>query len=277
MIPKNFKCLDLACTRLCIYTRDYNMEQRVNALNRKIKFVAHDEVLPKSSQELSDISVQWLLSSLKHSGFFELLKKSVKCVENSLNPGRHNPVTSHASPEELFGIHTYFKERPVSQLSHNIPPRTPKDADQFTYIDTRLDDILTLNEPSLLKREEFSDIVRVFSGDNPARQFKAGQQRGGNYSRLCGVHSKNHINFEACLKINLLDLEERRRLVLGGEVWLKFGNLKNAELIEELECRNVNTDNMDRNTLKDELTELMHGVTRPPALLMKDPRISTKT
>ncbi|VDI64842.1 Hypothetical predicted protein [Mytilus galloprovincialis] len=33
---------------------------------------------------------------------------------------------------------------------------------------------------------------------------------------------------------------------------------------------------MDRNTLKDELTELMHGVTRPPALLMKNPRISTK-
>ena len=67
-------------------------------------------------------------------------------------------------------------------------------------------------------------------------------------------------------------------------MWLKiesgifnpFANLKKAELIEELECRNVNTDNMDRNTLKDELTELMHGVTRPPALLMKNPRISTK-
>ncbi|CAG2222039.1 unnamed protein product [Mytilus edulis] len=169
-------------------------------------------------------------------------------------------------------------------IKKNPQKKAHTDADQFTYIDTRLDDILTLNEPSLLKREEFSDIVRVFSGDNPARQFKAGQQRGGNYSCLCGVHSKNHINFEACLKINLLDLEERRRLVLGGEVWLKiesgifnpFGNLKNAELIEELECRNVNTDNMDRNTLKDELTELMHGVTRPPALLMKNPRISTK-
>lgn len=33
------------------------MEQRVNALNKKIKFVEHDEVLPKSSQELSDISL----------------------------------------------------------------------------------------------------------------------------------------------------------------------------------------------------------------------------
>ncbi|CAG2220251.1 unnamed protein product [Mytilus edulis] len=57
MIPKNFKCLDLACGRVCICTRDYIMEQRVNALNKKIKFVEHDEVLPKSSQELSDISL----------------------------------------------------------------------------------------------------------------------------------------------------------------------------------------------------------------------------
>ncbi|VDI42164.1 Hypothetical predicted protein [Mytilus galloprovincialis] len=44
--------------------------------------------------------------------------------------------------------------------------------------------------------------------DNPARQFEAGQQRGGNYSCLYGVYSKSHINVEACLKIKLLDLEE---------------------------------------------------------------------
>ncbi|VDI20683.1 Hypothetical predicted protein [Mytilus galloprovincialis] len=65
------------------------------------------------------IKVQWLLFSLKNSGFFELLKTSVKCVENSLNPGRHNPVTRHASSEELFGVHAYFKEKPVSQLSQH--------------------------------------------------------------------------------------------------------------------------------------------------------------
>ncbi|CAG2233033.1 unnamed protein product [Mytilus edulis] len=36
MIPKNFKCLNLSCRRVCICTKDYNMEQKVDALNRKM-------------------------------------------------------------------------------------------------------------------------------------------------------------------------------------------------------------------------------------------------
>lgn len=57
MIPKNFKCLNLSCRRVCICTKDYNMEQKVDALNRKVKSIALTEVEAKTAQELSDISV----------------------------------------------------------------------------------------------------------------------------------------------------------------------------------------------------------------------------
>lgn len=56
MIPKNFKCLNLSCRRVCICTKDYNMEQKVDALNRKVKSIALTEVEAKTTQELSDIS-----------------------------------------------------------------------------------------------------------------------------------------------------------------------------------------------------------------------------
>ncbi|CAG2223575.1 unnamed protein product [Mytilus edulis] len=80
---------------------------------------------------------QWLLSMLEHSGFLEPLKKAVKCVESSLYPGRYNPVTRHASPEELLGIHAYFKERPVSPLIKTFHhARTPKGSYRDTTIES---------------------------------------------------------------------------------------------------------------------------------------------
>lgn len=83
------------------------------------------------------MEVQWLLSMLEHSGFLEPLKKAVKCVESSLYPGRHNPVTRHASPEELLGIHAYFKERPVSPLITTFHhARTPKGSYRDTSIES---------------------------------------------------------------------------------------------------------------------------------------------
>ncbi|CAG2202920.1 unnamed protein product [Mytilus edulis] len=67
------------------------------------------------------------IKKVEHSGFLKPRKKAVKCVESSLYPGRYNPVTRHASPEELLGIHAYFKERPVSPLIKTFHhARTPK-------------------------------------------------------------------------------------------------------------------------------------------------------
>lgn len=91
--------------------------------------------------------------------------------------------------------------------------------------------------------------VRIFSGDGPARQFEAGQQRGGNYSCICGVDSKSHSNLERCFKIKPMDLEERRQVVMTGSSWNKikegninpFSRLRKEELVDELEDRGIDT------------------------------------
>ncbi|CAG2207135.1 unnamed protein product [Mytilus edulis] len=77
---------------------------------------------------------------------------------------------------------------------------TSTDKDQMTYINARLEDIELLAEGTNYKGITFKDKIRICSGDNPARQFESGQQRVGQYSCLCGVESKSHINLELCFK-----------------------------------------------------------------------------
>lgn len=45
----------------------------------------------------------------------------------------------------------------------------------MTYIDTRLEDLEEIQNPTLHKGVLIYDRIRVFSGDGPARQFEAGQ------------------------------------------------------------------------------------------------------
>ncbi|CAC5412435.1 unnamed protein product [Mytilus coruscus] len=96
------------------------------------------------------------------------------------------------------------------------------DQDQRTSIQTRMEDILELSEGTKFQDVTFIDQIKVFSGDNPARQFEAGQQRGGAYSCLCGISSKAHINLESCYKQKPYDLENRRKIVTEGYLWKKI-------------------------------------------------------
>ncbi|CAC5403196.1 unnamed protein product [Mytilus coruscus] len=156
------------------------------------------------------------------------------------------------------------------------------DQDQRTYIQTRMEDIVELSEGSKFQDVTFTDKIRIFSGDNPARQFEAGQQRGGAYSCLCGIPSKAHINLESCYKQKPQDLEDRRKLVTEGYLWKKieggnfnpFKNLKKEEIINELDHRKIEIMKEDKPSLQQKLTELLHGICRPPALMLNDPSIS---
>ena len=62
------------------------------------------------------------------------------------------------------------------------------DKEQLTYNETRLSDLKDITETVAGYRIR----LRVFTGDNPARQYEGGQQRGGNYSCLCGVNVTDH-------------------------------------------------------------------------------------
>ncbi|XP_071138708.1 uncharacterized protein [Mytilus edulis] len=88
------------------------------------------------------------------------------------------------------------------------------------------------------------------------------------------------MNLECCYQMMPLDLEDRRKLVVEGSCWRKikdgiinpFQNLKKEELIDELEERGVDTFHMNlKSRLQEELTSVLHGICRPPALLMTQP------
>ena len=54
------------------------------------------------------------------------------------------------------------------------------DIDQMSYTPTRIQDLQTLDLPTVGSTGiKIYDIMRIFTWDNPARQFECGQQRGG--------------------------------------------------------------------------------------------------
>lgn len=96
------------------------------------------------------------------------------------------------------------------------------DADQLSYTLSRIEDLKQLVEPVEIGGVPIFDVMRVFSGDGPARQFEAGQQRGGNFSCLCGIPSKEHSNLEYALGFHPPSLLDRCEVFKGGCLWRRF-------------------------------------------------------
>ncbi|VDH92251.1 Hypothetical predicted protein, partial [Mytilus galloprovincialis] len=157
------------------------------------------------------------------------------------------------------------------------------DKEQITYVTTRCEDIENLS-PITLNGIDLNIKLRIFSGDNPARQFEAGQQRGGNYACICSIETKDQINLMSCFKKRIRSLEDRRKLVVQGEAWKElekgnlnpFQNMLKQNLEYELEIRQINTSNMNRTEMKDKLQETLSGIARPPALSIENPLASLK-
>ena len=95
-----------------------------------------------------------------------------------------------------------FVERPTLYM---LGQSGNSDKDQMTYKKTRLEDIDELRQPINILNVPTYDILRISSGDGPARQFESGQQRGGNFPCLCGIHVENHANIECKTTMTLDD------------------------------------------------------------------------
>jgi len=149
--------------------------------------------------------------------------------------------------------------------------------DQSAYNSTRVEDLQEILNPiSLEDGTFFNDNLRIFSGDGPARQFEAGQQRGGHFPCLCGVHANNHTNLECCYSTRPLSLEDRRHIVLAGTAAEKmkhgiinpFKNLKKNEILQELDARQIYVDeSTSKMKLEEIFHEELHGIARLPALM----------
>ncbi|CAC5426079.1 unnamed protein product [Mytilus coruscus] len=56
-----------------------------------------------------------------------------------------------------------------------------------------------------------------------------------------------------------------------------FQNLKKANLVKELKARNIETTDKDRKQLQEDLTQLLHGISRPPALMIPEPHLPNES
>ena len=67
----------------------------------------------------------------------------------------------------------------------------PSNDQQILYIEERIRDIHDMTEKIISPAGiPYEDVMRLFKGDSPARQFEADQQKGGNYvCTACSVHS----------------------------------------------------------------------------------------
>ncbi|CAG2210929.1 unnamed protein product [Mytilus edulis] len=147
------------------------------------------------------------------------------------------------------------------------------------YNSTRLEDILELKDPYLISTIPTFDVVRIFNGDGPARQYECGHQRGGNFRCLCGINVENHRVIQCAYTQNVKTLEERRQLVLKGRTYMQdkdiktnpFSNLKKAELEQELASRGKGTLGLNKSELQTELNDILNGIARLPALMTVNP------
>ncbi|XP_062602067.1 uncharacterized protein LOC134263700, partial [Saccostrea cucullata] len=151
------------------------------------------------------------------------------------------------------------------------------DKDQLTYVKTRTDDLKGMGAPVICKTTNapYQDVFPVFSGDNPARQFESGHQRGGHYSCLCGVHVDSHQNLECCFRQPAKSLQARLDLFKNGIQWKNFNittnpnpfaHLKVQQIIDELDERRLDILDTRKESVSKQLAEHLEGIQRPPAL-----------
>ena len=84
------------------------------------------------------------------------------------------------------------------------------------YINERIKDIEDIQNGITVENLVLYDKLRIFSCDGPARQFECGQQRGGHYSCICGMETRNHTNFVCTWKYC-------QCLLMIVKLWVFFG------------------------------------------------------
>ena len=141
----------------------------------------------------------------------------------------------------------------------------------MTYIETRVEDLKSIDQEKT--------TVRLFYGDNPARQFEAGQQRTTKGWELQlplwnTFKRPSELGGQLCTRDTL---EDRKLQCVKGRLWKRveedgitnpYKILRKDDLIDELEGRGIDTSDMKKADLEEELEELIHGIIRPPALMI---------
>ncbi|XP_078657130.1 uncharacterized protein LOC144903155 [Branchiostoma floridae x Branchiostoma belcheri] len=171
-------------------------------------------------------------------------------------------------------------ERPCIYM---IARCSSSDSDQLCYCEERRNCMYSMNSSVTVTANgqsyETKDVMRFFKGDLLAREFEAGQQRGGHFPCPCGAHAARFSDIEYVYRTPHQSLADHMQLLKDGDVtWEKtmdgltaVDHQSKAELVRELVSRSMlDTEEAKAKTSKELqalLKTQLHGVKRPPALL----------
>ena len=156
--------------------------------------------------------------------------------------------------------------------------RCPSNDQQILYSEERITDLFKMQKPIQCPNEIIiNDITRFFKGDSPARQFEAGQQKGGNFfCTSCSILS-SHVK-KICFSntkemMSLQDRIEKVKSTTTSQIKLQkqqlklYDRLSKTEITDELHQRVVKfTSTLTKKGLMNILNYKMHGIQRLPAL-----------
>ena len=97
-----------------------------------------------------------------------------------------------------------------------IVARCKSNDEQLAYVETRTACMLDLHDNLSIEGIDICDQVRLFKGDGPAVQLESGQQKGGYFYCVCGIHSEWVTELDHAFRCSLITIEERQQKVLAG-------------------------------------------------------------
>ena len=146
------------------------------------------------------------------------------------------------------------------------------DEDQLMFIPTRRECLLSLSQTTETDGVPITDKMRFMNGDNPSVEFEDGSQKGGHRGCTgCDGDMRRAGEYDYMAYRNYKSLDEKLKLVTSGVLGKRdkvspFKNLKVDQIRRELKKRGANCAG-PKSEIQEELTDILGGTTRVPALL----------
>ena len=200
-------------------------------------------------------------------------------------------VSAMYDPAVFITDQEYFKKHKkslnvqaeVEKPYHYLLGWCPSNDQQILYIEKRIKDIYDMTEKIVSPIGiPYQDVMHLFKGDSLARQFEAGQRKGGNYvCTACSVHSNLISSLTHTFSLDHMSLQDRlNKIRISSQICQRleskclklYENLKRHEIANELHQRNVKQyHKMTHDQFKKLLEKNVHGMQRLPALMYDHP------
>ena len=140
-----------------------------------------------------------------------------------------------------------------------IVARCKSNDEQLAYVETRTACMLDLRDKLSIEGIDICDRIKLFKGDGPAVQLESGQQKGGYFYCVCGIHSERVTELDHAFWCPLMTIEEQRQKVLAGPLGRRNSPTKNPKPLSNLTKADVELELLmrglkwNKKMLKDEM------------------------